>query len=354
MATLGNTYINLIDIMKGTTDGKQAAKIIEMLMLSQGILDDAMVVPCNDGTNHKHAIRTGLPENAWGALYKGVKQSKSSKQQVTDVTGFLEASSAVDTRMGDVVTDGLLNGIRLQEIAAHMESMMNEMATGLFYHDTATAPEKFKGLGARLNKIGGSAAGNQIVDAGGTGADNSSIWFVTWGLDTCHLLYPSSTKGGIQRTDHGKQRTLDSSNNPYYIYEEMLCWHMGLALKDYRFVSRVANIDTSAMLANPSDIDGNGNDLYHFLRKAYYKLQNRRITRVGNNIKADMAGKRQIAMYCNTDVLEALDALGSNSGNSDNFTRLRPMEIEGKEVDTYRRIPIRETDALLNTEARVT
>jgi len=29
------------------------------------------------------------------------------------------------------------------------------------------------------------------------------------------------------------------------------------------------------------------------------------------------------------------------------------MEIEGKEVLTYRGIPIRETDALVNTEARV-
>jgi len=51
--------------------------------------------------------------------------------------------------------------------------------------------------------------------------------------------------------------------------------------------------------------------------------------------------------------MEALDALAHNAGASDNFTRLKPMEIEGKEVLTYRGIPIRETDALLNTEARV-
>lgn len=350
---IGNTYINLIDVMKGTNDGKTAAKIIEMLMQSQGVLDDAMAIPCNDGTNHKHTIRTGLPSNAWGALYQGIPQSKSSKQQVVDVTGFLEAASAVDTRMGDVTSGGLLNSVRLQEIAGHMEAMMQEMATGLFYHDTATSPEKFKGLGARFNEIGGSAAGNQIVDAGGTGADNTSIWFVTWGPETCHLLYPSSTKAGITREDHGKQRTLDAAGNPYYVLEEMLRWHMGLALKDYRYVSRVANIDVSNMLNDPSDIDGNGNDLYHFLRKGYYKLQNRRVNRVGNNIKGDIAGKRQIAMYANTDVLEALDALGSNSGSADNFTRLKPMEIEGKEVLTYRGIPIRETDALLGTEARV-
>ena len=81
--------------------------------------------------------------------------------------------------------------------------------------------------------------------------------------------------------------------------------------------------------------------LYDFMRKAYYKLQNRRVA--GGNI----------AIYCNRDVLEALDALATNAGASDSFIRLRPMEIEGKEVMTYRGIPIRETDAIINTEAQV-
>jgi hypothetical protein len=52
--------------------------------------------------------------------------------------------------------------------------------------------------------------------------------------------------------------------------------------------------------------------------------------------------------------MEALDALSTNSGASDSFVRLTPMEIQGNEVLTYRGIPIRETDAILNTEAQVT
>jgi len=60
-----------------------------------------------------------------------------------------------------------------------------------------------------------------------------------------------------------------------------------------------------------------------------------------------------MAIYCNRDVLEALDALATNAGASDSFVRLKPMEIEGKEVMAYRGIPIRESDAVLNTEARV-
>ena len=136
----------------------------------------------------------------------------------------------------------------------------------------------------------------------------------------------------------GRQRVLDENGNPYYVKEEKFTWHLGLAVKDWRYVSRVANIDVSEMQA--------GNvKLYDFMRKAYYKLQSR-IRR------GDAAGGRQV-IYCNRDVLEALDALATNAGAGDNFVRLKDSELEGQEVLTYRGIPIRETDALLNTEARV-
>ncbi|WP_299078678.1 major capsid protein [uncultured Paraglaciecola sp.] len=353
MATVGNTYLNLVDTMKSTQDGKTHAAIIELLMQNTGILDDAVAVACNNGNKHKHTIRTKLPSNAWGALYQGIPQSKSAKQQVEDTTGFLEAASAVDTRMGEVTSGGLLNSVRLSEAAAHAESMAQEAATGLFYHDTATTPEKFKGLDARYGQLATFGEGNQIVDAGGIGSDNTSIYFVTWGEDTTHLIYPAGATAGLKREDHGKQRALDANGNPYYIFEETFRWHLGLAIADYRYNSRIANIDVSNLIADPTSIDGAGTSIYDVMRKAFYKLQSRRANRAGNNMK-NQAGKiRQLAIYCNSDVLEALDAVGTNSGANDNFVRLRPMEIQGEEVLTYRGIPIRETDALLNTEARV-
>ena len=150
----------------------------------------------------------------------------------------------------------------------------------------------------------------------------------------CNLIYPKGTQAGVQREDMGEQRVTDGAGNAYYAKEEKFTWHVGLAVKDWRYVSRVANIDVSDMAAGSVA-------LYDFMRKAYYKLQNRRVA----------GGK--MAIYCNRDVLEALDALATNAGASDSFIRLRTTEIEGKEVTTYRSIPIRESDAVLNTEARV-
>lgn len=333
MALLSSTYLNLIDVHKSN---QQIGPVIEVLKKQNPILDDAVAMECNDGSQHLHSIRTGLPTPAWGQLYKGIPQSKSSQQPVADTTGFLEARSSVDVRVLERAKDPAQ--LRLNEANGHIEGMNQEMATGMFYHDTATTPEKFKGLSARFNSLGGGGAGNQIVDAGGTGSDNTSIWFVTWGDHACHLLYPEGSTAGVKREDHGAQRVLDADGNPYYAKEETFTWHMGMAVKDWRYVVRIANIDVSELAA--------GNvDLYKWMRKAYWKLQSRR-----------MDGKTsRIAIYANGDVLEALDGLGVHGGGTggNDYLRLVPRELEGQEVLTYRGMPLREVDALINTEARV-
>lgn len=331
MATLGNSFIDLIDIYKMQDGQGQFNPIIEILMEMNPILEDAIAVECNKGTTHLHTVRTGLPSVTWGKLYQGIPNSKGRTAQVEDTTGFVEGLSTIDKRLLDLSTNE--GAVRLSEAQAFLEAMSQEVASKLFYGDTASDPEEFMGFAPRFNSLSASN-GNQIIDAGGTGSDNTSIWFVTWGDNQCNLLYPKGTQAGVQREDMGEQRVTDGSGNAYYAKEEKFTWHVGLAVKDWRYVSRIANIDVSDMQAGSVA-------LYNFMRKAYYQLQNRRV-----------AGGT-IAIYCNRDVLEALDALATNTGASDNFVRLKPMEIEGKEVMTYRGIPIRETDALLNTEARV-
>ena len=331
MAILGSTFPDLIDMYK-QMDGKgDIVAVIEILNEMNPILSDMLAMECNSGTQHKTSVRAGLPDVTWGQLYKGIPNSKSRFTQVTDTTGFLEGLSIVDKRLLDINKNKA--AIRLSEARGYLESLSQDMAEALFYANTATDPEEFMGLSPRFNSLS-APNGNQIIDAGGTGADNTSIWFISWGDDTCHGIYPEGTMAGIQREDKGEQNVTDSSGNTYFAMMEEFRWHMGLTVRDWRYISRVANIDVSDMQA--------GNvQLYNFLRQAYYQNWGRRIK------------KGNMAIYCNRDVLESLDALATNAGASDSFIRLRPMEIQGEEVLTYRGMPIREVDALVNTEARV-
>jgi len=199
----------------------------------------------------------------------------------------------------------------------------------------ATNPEKFTGLAPRFNSLSADTGG-QIVDGGGTGADNTSIWFVTWSDATCHLLYPKGTSAGISREDKGEQRVLDGSSNPYYVMEELFRWHMGLTVRDWRQVVRVANIDASLLAAGSVDI-------YALMRQGFWKLKKHRVT-----------GGR-IAIYANADVLEALDADSTpTTGTTASYVRLHPKEVDGREVMAYRDFPIRQVDAILNNEAQIT
>jgi len=332
VATIGNTFFGLTELYKLQDPKGQIAPVIDMLSEMQPILDDAIAVECNKGTEHLHTVQSGLPSVAWGKLYQGIPQSKSGRTQVTDTTGFVEGLSTIDNRI--LALSANPGAVRLAEAKSFLEAMSQEVGSKMFYGNTATDPEEFMGLAPRFNDLS-APNGNQIIDAGGTGSDNTSIWFVTWGENQTQVLYPKGTQAGVTREDKGEQRLTDGAGNAYFGKEELFTWNVGLAVKDWRYVSRVANVDAS-------DMQGGSVALYDFLRKAYYQLQNRRVA----------GGK--IAIYCNKDVMESLDALATNAGASDAFIRLKPgTDIQGKEILTYRGIPIRETDALLNTEARV-
>ncbi len=331
MATVGNTYLTIGDLYKRKDPDDQIAAIIELLSETNPILEDAVALECNDGTKHLTTVRTGLPTATWRMLYQGVQPSKSTTKQVVDTTGMLESWSEVDADL--VEKSGNPGAFRLSEATAFLEGMNQEMATAIFYHNSATDPEKPMGLAPRFDSLS-AETGAQIVNAEGAGADNTSIWFVAWSDRTCHLLYPKGSKAGLQRDDKGKETKTNADGSLYDVYREKFKWDLGFSVRDWRYVVRIANIDVSNMQAGSLD-------LYKFMRQAYYKLHQRKIT-----------GGR-MAIYCNTDVKEALDAAGTNAGASDNFVRLKPMEIGGKEVDTYRGIPVRECDAIHNVEPLV-
>jgi len=328
MATLTASNLTLLDIAKQTDPDGGIADVVEVLAKQNPIVEDAIAMECNMGTKHRHTIRTGLPSVSWGALYQGIPQSKGLTQQVDDTTGFVEALSSVDKRLLDISKNPAK--VRLNEASGFLEAMNQEVSTGFFYHDTATTPEKIKGLASRYNTLSNS----QVVNASGSDSDLTSIWFVTWGENFTHMIYPEGVTAGLKREDKGEQRVLDGNNNPYFVKEELFTWHLGVAVRDWRYNARIANIDVS-------NARGGSVDLYTYMRNAYYKLQSRRV-----------AGGKQV-IYMNRDMLEVLDALATNKGSSDNFVRLERREVEGQEVMTYRGIPIRETDALLNTETAV-
>lgn len=341
MAVIGSSFHDLIDLFKGSDsdDAITIATVIEMLKEHNAILEDAMAVECNLGTRHRTTLRTRLPSGSWGRLYKGVTPDKSGKQPIEDTTGFFETLSAIDTR--ELKLSGNEAALRLSEANSHLETVAQNIADALIYGNEDLEPDKFTGFAPRFNSLTGGTGG-QIVDGGGAGSDNTSVWFVTWGDDQSHMIYPRGTQAGVTREDKGEQRVTDENGDVYYVKEEKFEQHAGLVVRDYRHVARIANVPVPDLVAGTVDI-------YALMRRAFWKIKKHRLPET-----------RQ-AIYCNSDVLEALDADATPTksstvaaGQTGTNVRLRPMEIDGQEVMTYRGIPVRQVDAILNTEAQVT
>lgn len=337
MAVIGNSYLGLIDLYKRTGVNREMVPIIEALNIINPLGEDAIYVEANQGTKHLTTIRTGLPDVTWGRLYQGIPQSKSTTQQVEDTTGFVEGLSTVDERLLRLSKNPA--AVRMSEAQPFLEAIAQDVQTNFFYSDTTTTPERFKGLAARYDTL----ANPQVIDGGGDESDLTSIWFVTWGEQQTSLIYPEGTAAGVSREDKGSQRVLDANDNPYYAKEEMFTQHVGVTVRDHRFNARVANIDVSDVIAGNVDV-------YGLMTDAYYALQNRRNRNIRNG---GMVNLGKTVIYMNRTMLAALDKLATNAGASDNFIRLRPQEIEGREVQTWRGLPIRETDAIVNDETEV-
>lgn len=330
MATLGTSYLNLADRLKRTEAGEQAATIIEMMNETNCIMQDANVLECNDGSNHISTIRTGLPTATFRRLYGFVAPSKSSTAQVKDPTGMLEAFSVVDVDLVNKAKNPKL--FRLSESTPFIEAMNQAMQSEVFYGNTNTRPEGFDGLAVRYGTISADKKniGYNVIDAGGTGADNTSIWFITWGDQHTSMTYPEGSKAGMQHTDDGIQTETDSNGGKRKVYQDHYKMDSGLTVKDWRSTCRIANIDVSELQGQTPA------NLIDLMREAYYKVKRH-------------AGGGNTMIYCNTNALMHFDKQVESKQN----IHFSYQEYLGEKVLTFRGIPIRECDQILDTEARV-
>lgn len=326
MAVKGLTALTLADWGKRVDPNGKIDKIIELLSQTNDILTDMLFVEGNLPTGHRTTVRSGLPTATWRKLNYGVQPSKSTTVQITDATGMLEAYAEVDKSLADL--NGNTSEFRLSEDRAFIESMNQNMAQTLFYGDTSINPERFMGLSSRYSS---KSAGNSqnIIDAGGTGTDNTSIWLIVWGENTCHGIFPKGQKAGLNHQDLGEQTLTDDAGGKYQGYRSHYKWDNGLTLRDWRYVVRIANIDVSDLST------GSAANIVTQMVKALHRIPNR--------------GMGKPVFYMNRTVAQALDL---QSLDKDSLA-LSVKETEGEWWTAFRGIPIRETDALLETEARV-
>ena len=330
MATLTNTNPTLADLTsRMTASGEIDPNIVEMLKETNEILDDMTVIEANGFTEHKTTIRSGLPTGTWRKLNYGVQPEKSRTVSVKDSLGMLETYAEIDAALAKL--NGNSAAWRLSEDRAFIEGMNQTMAQTLFYGDSSLDPEKFMGLAPRYSSLS-AENGQNIIDAGGTGSDNASIWLAVWGPNTLHSIFPKGSAAGLQSQDLGQQTLTDAAGGRYEGFRTHYKWDLGLTLRDWRYVVRIANVDVSDLTKNA----GSGADLIDLMTQAVELLPN---TGMGRPV---FYMPRKIRSFLRRQITNKVAA-----------STLTMDEVSGKKVVAFDGVPCRRSDALLLTEARV-
>jgi hypothetical protein len=332
MAALATTNPTLADVARRMDPDGKIDTIVEILNETNEILEDATMIEGNLPTGHRTTIRTGLPTPTFRKLYGGVQPTKSTTVQVTDNTGMLEAYAEVDKALADL--NGNTASFRLSEDRAHLEGINQKYVDTLFFGDEATNPEEFTGLAPRYNSLSASNAEN-IINAGGSGSDNTSIWLIVWGPNTCHGIYPKGSTAGLTMTDKGQVtiENIDGSNGRMEAYRTHYRWDCGLSVRDWRYAVRIANIDKSNLT---KDVSGSSADLTDLMAQAVELIPS--------------LGMGRPAFYCSRTIKSFLRRQIASKVSSSTLTM---EQVGGKHVVTYDGIPVRRTDALAPDEAAV-
>lgn len=335
MAALPTTNPTLLDLAKRQDPDGKIATIVEILNETNEVLDDMVWTEGNLPTGHRTTIRTGLPAPTWRKLYGGVQPTKSTTTQVTDNCGMLEAYAEVDKALADL--NGNTSEFRLSEAKPHMEGMSQEIVSTLFYGNEGTEPEAFTGLSPRFNSLS-AANGDNIISGSGSGSDNTSVWLVVWGENSCHGIIPKGSTAGLQMSDKGQVtiEDVDGNGGRMEAYRTHFRWDAGLTVRDWRYIVRVANIDVSDLTKDAAS----GADLIDLMMQATEMVPN-------------LNGGRPV-FYCNRTIRSYLKRQIKNDSavrlTMDDITRPNGLKTR---VPMFEGIPIRRCDAILNTEAAV-
>lgn len=340
MAELNVKNPSLADVLSRTDVAGNIAQIIEIADKINPIMQHAYIQECNNGATHTFVTRTGIPEPAFRRYNQGLQQLKSTTAKATIGTGMIEAYVAVDRALAQLGNREA--AFRLSEVAAVMEGFSQFVARNFFYGSTKTNPDGFMGLDAFYNDPT-AQSGRQIIDAGGTGSTNTSIWFVTYGPRATSLIYPKGSPAGFNHRDLGEQQwDAPDGSGKFPALVDHLQQHVGVAVGDWRANARVANIDVDALSKDAST----GADIIDLMIDAEEVLDTK--GRAGVDDSGNLVEGKTV-IYTDRVVAKFLRKQALNKQN----VNLTVENVGGERVTMWGEMPIVRVDAISTNEAAI-
>lgn len=339
MAAIGNRLVTLLDVAK--SKNKKIGKVAEVLVQENSMLQDIPYMVMNEGTIHKEDIRSNLPAIYYRKANQAIPASKTTTEERSFTAAHFESKSQIDTAVASRGGTEMIAYNRWNQAQGHIQAHAIEHAALTIYGSPVDSNRKVPGFFDVYSTLATSEpTSKQVIDAGGTGSDNTSVLLVHWGERSVFGIYPAGSEAGLQRIDRspgGKEiqiQATDTNGNPgaFWGFEEDFMIDHGLVIKDYRQAGRIANIDVPALISGTGAAD-----LITLMIQLTYRIHNPKngmgVFYVNRTLEA--------ALH-----LQALTKVGAGAG-------LTFGNYQGEQVLMFRGTPVRRADALLNSEARV-
>lgn len=332
-------------------DGKMLL-MVNLLSQTNEILDDMMWVEGTSATGLQTTAITSLPTPSYRQFNQGTPLTKDTEATISEAVASLEDESQVDKALADL--NGNTAAFRLNRAKTHLQGMGQKVASDIFYSNALLTPGQPHGLSPRYNTLTASTSNtaDNVIDCGGSSTDNASMWILTWSEETITGFFPKGQRAGLEHVDKSAYtngaglRVFDSNSLPYYAYVDHFTWKWGMAVRDWRYACRLANIDVSDLQTV------NAANLINGLIRGVQRLPTQP-SGAGPVQKSDdpfnQVPTARTAIYCNRVIHTYLDLQAVNKTN----VLLKWEEWAGKPVLTFRGIPVRTVDALVNNETRV-
>lgn len=329
-------YTTLMDVVNQYTSlDAQAAYIGAAKTLSRKspLIAIMPMMPSNQIMSDVGSRDSYLPTPGTRRFNEGVAPTASHTVPFTEPICMVEDYSEVDYKLWKIQNDP--NRWRMSKDQRKVEAMTQKAESLLLYGSLDSDPGAINGFLTRFNSLTSTPNGDtswpyNVVSAGGSGGDTTSILVSQFGEGKVTGIYPKNLPGGLNIEDLDRHTKVTGALS-VPLYHEVLrthfSWHFGIKIEDERCIQRIANVETSGT-ENIFDED--------------------QLIEAINNLP-DGGADPSTTIFVSRSVKTQLDIRAKDKNN----VQYGPSEVWGRNVTMFRGIPVMLNEKLLETETAV-